>query len=320
MAIDPTSRFGFPKPIPSSELPVRLAKPPSLPREAEPTRSAVQLSREAQEANPSESRLRLKLFAEVTTPKSLALSQAAQDMSVSTYKFLKRMYPELEAREALSRGMKDLCPSSHEHCLRVADLAFRLAREMDLAPDELESLERELEDSAELKEAGILALSVSAMSDDELESFLEKAEQAGEFHDIGKLSIPAEILDKPGPLTDEEFEVVKLHPLVEETMLTPLGLDEEVLAAVRGHHENWDGTGYPDGLRGSDIPVTARILSIVDSFDAMTAGRPYRSTLTYRQAADEILENAGSQFDPFMAEMFAGLVHNLEGGASDDTL
>lgn len=318
MAIDPTSRFGFPKPIPSSELPVRLAKPPSLPQEADPVRHAVQLSREAREANPSESKLRLKLFADISTPKSIALSQAAQDMSVSTYKFLKRMYPELEAREALRQGMKDLCPSSHEHCLRVADLAFRLAREMDLAPDELESLEKELEDSAELKEAGILALAVSAMTDDEMETFLEKAEQAGEFHDIGKLAIPAEILDKPGPLTDEEFEVVKLHPLVGETMLTPLGLPDDVLAAVRGHHENWDGTGYPDGLKGRDIPVTARILSIVDSFDAMTAGRPYRSTLSYRQAADEISANAGTQFGPFMAEMFASLVHSLEGGFPDD--
>lgn len=238
-------------------------------------------------------------------------------MSVSTYGFLKKMYPDLEAKAALQQGMQDLCPSSHEHCRRVGELAFRLAREMDLAPDELDALEEELSSSADLKEAGILALAVAAMTDDEMDEFLEKAETAGEYHDIGKLAIPAEILDKPGPLTEEEFEVVKLHPLVGETMLTPLGLDEEVLAAVRGHHENWDGSGYPDGLRGRDIPVTARILSIVDSFDAMTAGRPYRSQLTFQEAADEILAHAGSQFDPFMAEMFVSLVHSLEGEALD---
>lgn len=318
MAIDPTTRFGFPKPIPSSELPVRLAKPPSLPQDTGPLRSAVELSREARESKPSDSKLTLRLFADVSPPKSLALSQAAQDMSVSTYKFLKGMYPDLEAREALQKGMRELCPSSHEHCLRVADLAFRLAREMDLAPDELETLEKDIEDSAELKEAGVLALAIAAMTAEEIEEFLEQAEQAGEFHDIGKLAIPSEILDKPGPLTDEEFEIVRLHPLVGETMLTPLGLPEDVLAAVRGHHENWDGTGYPDGLKGKDIPVTARILSIVDSFDAMTAGRPYRSTLTFREAADEILANSGTQFDPFMAEMFVSLVHSLEGGLPSD--
>lgn len=252
--------------------------------------------------------MKVRLFGETAIPKSLALPKAAQDMSVNTYKFLQQMYPKLDAEQALMQGMRDLCPTSHQHCERVGELALRLAREMDLDGDEADALEQDIEDCSDFKEAGILALSISAMDDQELEEFLEEAAFSGEMHDIGKMAIPAEILDKPGPLTDEEFEIVKLHPMVGETMLTPLDLPDEVLAAVRGHHEHWDGSGYPDGLKGGEIPMTARILTIVDSFDAMTAGRPYRDTLSPQEALQEILSKAGTQFDPFLAEMFAQMM------------
>ena len=312
MSIDPSASVGFPRPIPSSTLPVRQPKPPSAQTVNRLPHQAVQLSREARESvGDGSTRLHLRLFGDTQVPKSLALSRSAQDMSVNAYKFLKRMYPDLGAEEALKQGMKDLCPSSQEHCERVGDLAFRLARELDLTDDELDELEEELEDSAELKESGILALTISAMDDQEIEEFFDQAEMAGEYHDIGKLAIPTEILEKPGRLTDEEYEIVKLHPIVGETMLTPLALPESVMAAVRGHHEHWGGSGYPDGLKGGEIPMTARILTIVDSFDAMTAGRPYRSTLSFEEAAEEILANAGTQFDPFMAEMFVNLVAQL---------
>jgi HD-GYP domain-containing protein (c-di-GMP phosphodiesterase class II) len=312
MSINQSSSIGAPRSIPSSNHPVRQARPPAA-QNGQPQTQSVILSREAKESvNQPAKNFNLKLFGESHIPKSLSLSKSAQDMSVNTYKFLQRMYPKLDAEKALLQGLRDLCPTSHEHCERVGDLAFRLARELDLTDEEFEELEEELEDSAELKESGFLALTISAMDDAEIEQFFDEAEKAGEFHDIGKLAIPDDILNKPSSLTEEEYEIVKLHPLVGETMLTPLDLPESVLAAVRGHHEHWDGSGYPDGLKGTEIPMTARILTVVDSFDAMTAGRPYRDTLTSQQAVEEILANAGTQFDPFIAEMFATMVTQVE--------
>jgi len=285
---------------------VRQADPP---RADQPVARAVILSKEATQAGQDPTnQLKLNLFGDTSVPLGLALARAAQDMSVRTYEVLQRLYPHLDAEAALFQGMKDLCPSSLEHCRRVGDLALRLAREMELDGEEAEQLEDELEDSAELKEAGILALTVSAMDEAELEEFLEEAAVAGDFHDIGKLAIPEDILNKPDRLTAEEYEIVKLHPLVGETMLTPIELSATVRASVRNHHERWDGTGYPDGLKGSNIPHCARILAIVDSFDAMTESRPYRDRLTNQQAVEEIQQNAGTQFDPFLAEMFCQMI------------
>lgn len=248
------------------------------------------------------------MFGDTSVPRGLALAQTAQDMSVNTYNFLKQMYPKLDAEAALLQGLRDLCPDSHEHCERVGELAHRLARELDLDDNEADELERELEGSSDLKEAGILALAVCGMDETEKQEFLEDMEVAGEFHDIGKLAIPDEILNKPSSLTEEEYELVKLHPLVGETMLTPFQLPEAIRAAVRSHHEHWDGSGYPDGLQGKEIPLAARILTIADTFDAMTAGRPYRVRASNDEAVKEILEHAGSQFDPFLAEMFAQMI------------
>ena len=179
---------------------------------------------------------------------------------------------------------------------------------MELDGEEADELEDDLEDSADMKEAGILALTISAMDDSELEEFLEEAAVSGDFHDIGKLAIPEDILNKPSSLTEEEYELIKLHPLVGETMLTPIELPDNVRASVRNHHEHWDGSGYPDGLKGTEIPHCARIIAIVDSFDAMTEGRPYRSRLTNQEALEEILRHAGTQFDPFLAEMFCQMI------------
>lgn len=293
--------------VPNAPLPVRQARPPAA--NAPNTTQFVSLSREAlQNPESGPSKLNVKLFADTSVPVGLALSQAAQDMSVKTYNFLKRMYPHLDAEAALVRGLRDFCPDSHDHCERVGDLALRLAREMDLDGDEASQLEKELEGSSDLKEAGFLALTISALDDAELEEFFDDAFTAGEFHDIGKLAIPSEILNKPSKLTEEEYDIVRLHPLIGETMLTPIDLPDTIRSAVRSHHERWDGQGYPDGLAGQEIPTTARILAIVDSFDAMTAGRPYRSRLSNQQAVEEIMRHAGTQFDPFWAEMFAQMI------------
>ena len=304
---NPAGQVGPTRFIPNASLPVRQAVPPKSPQQ-QVTRAVI-LSKEAtQTSNDPSTKLKLKLFGDTSVPVGLALAKAAQDMSVKTFQTLKRMYPHMDAEAALFQGMKDLCPSSHEHCQRVGDLALRLAREMELDGEEADELEDDLEDSADMKEAGILALTISAMEDSELEEFLEEAAVSGDFHDLGKLAIPEEILNKPSALTEEEYELIKLHPLVGETMLTPIELPDNVRASVRNHHEHWDGSGYPDGLKGTDIPHCARIIAIVDSFDAMTEGRPYRSRLTNQEALEEILRHAGTQFDPFLAEMFCQMI------------
>ena len=127
---------------------------------------------------------------------------------------------------------------------------------------------------------------------------------AARLHDIGKLALPSTILCKPGRLTAEERKQVDKHPALGERMLQDLHFDRAVLAAIRGHHERYDGTGYPDGLRGADIPLLARILSIADSFDAMTSSRYYRSELSREDAMVLLQSASGTQFDPELAMAF----------------
>lgn len=119
------------------------------------------------------------------------------------------------------------------------------------------------------------------------------------LHDVGKLGIPDAILDKSGPLTTEEWEVMRLHPQIGQRILSQAGGIFATLAhVIVAHHERWDGKGYPLGLSQHDIPVEARILAVVDSFDAMTSPRPYREPTSIEEARNELLRCAGSQFDP----------------------
>jgi putative nucleotidyltransferase with HDIG domain len=119
------------------------------------------------------------------------------------------------------------------------------------------------------------------------------------LHDVGKVRIPNEIINKPGPLTDGERAIMKTHTIEGERMLEKVGgLLGQVGAVVRSCHERWDGTGYPDGLVGEEIPLVARVVTCCDAFSAMTTDRPYRSALPLSQALDEIERNAGRQFDP----------------------
>jgi HD-GYP domain-containing protein (c-di-GMP phosphodiesterase class II) len=135
----------------------------------------------------------------------------------------------------------------------------------------------------------------------------------GKFHDIGKYSIPFEILEKPGRLTPDELNVVKGHPVVGENMLKQNSDFNDLLSAVRHHHERWDGAGYPDGLKGEQIPLEARIISVVDSYDAITSDRPYRKGTTPDKALAELKRCAGSQFDPAIVTMFSDMVNEMEG-------
>ena len=135
---------------------------------------------------------------------------------------------------------------------------------------------------------------------------------AGLLHDIGKISIPEEILRKTGKLTDSEYDVMKSHVNSSIEMIRHLPDMDYLIPAVLGHHERWDGRGYPRGIQGEEIPLSARCLSIADAFDAMITDRPYRKGLPVDYAIQQLREGAGRQFDPQLAPVFAQMVEERQ--------
>ncbi|HEX7056066.1 MAG TPA: HD-GYP domain-containing protein [Bacilli bacterium] len=149
------------------------------------------------------------------------------------------------------------------HNYRVAVYALRLAREAGFSPDELRALA-----------------------------------QGAIVHDIGKIEVPSSILNKPGKLTADERKIIERHPVIGYEMCRKLGFMKEELEIIRSHHEKWDGTGYPDNLRGGQIPTMARLLAVVDVYDALTSERAYRKAWTHEKAMEFIEEQSGKHFDP----------------------
>jgi diguanylate cyclase (GGDEF)-like protein/putative nucleotidyltransferase with HDIG domain len=162
---------------------------------------------------------------------------------------------------------------THQHILRVQRYAVAAAKHLGLAGNELE------------------AINTGAL-----------------LHDIGKLGVPEYVLLKPGRLTDEEFAKIKQHPEIGAAILDPVEFPWPVLPVVRSHHEKWDGTGYPDGLKGEDIPRTARILAVADVYDALTSSRSYRNAWTHERACEVIKKDRGSHFDPAIADAFLEII------------
>lgn len=132
--------------------------------------------------------------------------------------------------------------------------------------------------------------------------FLENLHIAALLHDIGKIGIPESILNKEGPLNEQEKKVMQDHPVVGITILQPIRELEDAIMGVKYHHERWDGSGYPDGLKGAQIPLLASIISVADTFDAMITDRPYRKGLSKTQAIEEVKKVSGKQFDSRVAE------------------
>jgi putative nucleotidyltransferase with HDIG domain len=163
---------------------------------------------------------------------------------------------------------------THGHSERVTTFALKIAREIGIPEHEREVLQL-----------------------------------AGLLHDVGKIGVPEYVLNKPGELTDEEYEKVMLHPVDGAEIISNIQSPfvPEIVAAVRYHHEHWDGSGYPEGIKGDKVPRTARILALADSFDAMTSDRPYRKGFTMDRAAKIVKDCAGTQFDPELAEVMVGL-------------
>jgi HD domain len=178
---------------------------------------------------------------------------------------------QAQALEQLSGALEARDPSTHGHSRRVARHAWMIAQRMGLSREQV-----------------------------------ARIRTAAAVHDVGKLETPPEILRKPGPLSDDEFDAVKQHP-VDGARLTGVLGDQELTAIVRHHHERLDGTGYPARLHGEDIPLGARIIAVADTFDAITSPRPYRSARPHRAAVEILKREAGSQLDPAVVQAFCAL-------------
>jgi len=173
------------------------------------------------------------------------------------------------------------------------------------ALDERDSLlAHHLADVADLAEAVSRRLNVPAPQ-------LQTIRQAAELHDVGKLAIPEEILAKPEPLTQDEWEFVRRHTLIGERILASASALKPAGEIVRSSHERWDGGGYPDRLRGGEIPLGARIIAVCSAFDAMTSTRPYASILSRQEAIHELVRCAGTQFDPHVVDAFTDVHADL---------
>jgi putative nucleotidyltransferase with HDIG domain len=136
------------------------------------------------------------------------------------------------------------------------------------------------------------------------EAQIESLRSIGYLHDIGKIGIADNILNKPAALTDEEYQLIKKHPVIGDSIVVELGLSQEERAIIRHHHERWDGQGYPDGLAREDIPLLARIVTVADAFDSMTSKRAYRNAMSKSHALQELWAHKGRQFDQAIVEAF----------------
>ncbi len=175
---------------------------------------------------------------------------------------------------SLARSIEGKDPFTEGHCERLSELAVLLGQRLDQDPVALEALS-----------------------------------QAGYLHDIGKVAVPDSILLKPGPLDAEEWDVMKRHPIVGEHICGPVDSFREVLPIIRHHHEKGDGSGYPDGLAGGEIPETARILQTVDVFDALTSSRPYKDPMEVREAIGVMDQGVSvGWWDPPCVDAFTELV------------
>jgi putative nucleotidyltransferase with HDIG domain len=179
----------------------------------------------------------------------------------------------LKTLETLAKSLEARDTYTRGHSQRVCELSLMIGEQLGLSPEALE----------ELRVGTIL-------------------------HDIGKIGVPDAILNKPARLTDEEFAVMKSHPVIGYEICKPLMLSEGVLMIIRNHHEKLDGRGYPDGLKGGELPLSLRIVCVADAFDAMSSSRPYRDVMDMSRVLGELSAGAGVQFDPVVVETLKDLL------------
>jgi putative nucleotidyltransferase with HDIG domain len=202
------------------------------------------------------------------------LGRAFNEMAVSLHKSRRRLHSYFyRTMQSLVRILEARDRYTKGHSERVAEYAETIAARMGFAAERVELLK-----------------------------------QTAMLHDIGKLGIEDRILNKEGKLTDEEWETIRKHPIIGEDILSPILLNKEMLAMVRGHHERHDGRGYPDKIGSPHISVFTQILTIADSFDAMTSPRSYRPAMNREKAIGELKANKGAQFSPEIVEIFINLL------------
>src|SRR5437762_4027258 len=211
----------------------------------------------------------------VTKPFDRAELRARVRAALRTRAAFRRLESVQSILAALANAVEAKDPNTQHHCGRMASLALTLGRCAGLPMDVLE------------------AIGYGAV-----------------LHDVGKIGVPERVLLKPGPLDEEDWVHMRQHPGIGATIVEPLQLGKLVAPIVRSHHERWDGGGYPDRLRGGAIPLGARIVAVVDAYDAITQERPYRRALSADEAREEIIAGAGTQFDPELAQTF---IDSLDG-------
>src|SRR4030095_9557366 len=181
---------------------------------------------------------------------------------------------------------------------QMADLHLKTIEALAIAIDAKDEVSPDHVHRVQIYATGLARL--FGLSDPEVEAL-----KAGALlHDIGKLAVPDYILNKPGKLTEGEYDKMKIHTIVGAEILTRVGFPYPVVPVVRHHHERWDGRGYPDALRGEQIPMTARILAFVYCFDAVREDRQYRKAMTREQAVDLIKSGSGTMYDPEVVRLF----------------
>lgn len=190
-------------------------------------------------------------------------------------------YPEvlLECLRAVILSLEEKDAYTHGHSLRVAEYSVMIAEELGLS-------------DAEIREVELSAL----------------------FHDIGKIGIPDRVLLKSARLSRAEFDIMKSHPVRSARIMERISSMKNLIPGIRHHHERFDGLGYPDGLKGDEIPLYARIILIADTYDAMTSTRPYRLALDKEVAFAELRQCGNQQFDPELVEAFISAMHKQERG------
>lgn len=181
----------------------------------------------------------------------------------------------------LSAALDERDRITQEHCDRVAGLAVELGRQCRLSEREMQQLRR-----------------------------------ASVLHDVGKIGIPDDVLKKKAKFDEREWAIMKTHSTRSERIVQAAGLDDVIAAAVRHHHERFDGSGYPDGLVGEQIPILARIIAIADAYDAMARLRDYGYTRKHREIMEELRRHEGRQHDPYLLARFCGLIERSEFKAS----
>lgn len=247
-----------------------------------------------------------------TEPTLEELRQAARFASASIWDIIKKSSKDEDDEEIalylLALLMKIHSQYTFEHSERVMEWTVALAEEMGITDDQ------ELDDIAQgafFRDIGMLGIAINDEDEEaknEIGGFMRQSRDAlmecGNLHDIGKMRIPQSIIEKAAPLTDEEYEIIKTHPLIGVEIVKPYPSLHRSIPGIKHHHEKYNGHGYPDNLVGEDIPLAARIITVTDTFDAMTEDRPYRKALSYNDAIGELLRLAGEQFDPAMVRPF----------------